>query len=332
MEEAMLTPPSTGKKRSKIEISSQAQTLTEHPEVTNAMSQPPGQKPQEAHTSTKGMKPPMQTSQDADTSTKGSKRQRETAVIWDDKSTHTLLQLYEEQWSHIKKGNFRPKDWEDLVFAVNREITGSFNPEHTRNRIDTLKKVHKKELSKQSSTGSVPSTWIFFDMCDALWGKTPKCSGIAGALDSESHRSVSSTADTPIDLDGGSGQNPQPDFVDLDGVFGKKVKQPKKSSLGTVAKTMGDGMKQMCEAYKRAEDKKTSTLQELESARMLHEERLARIREEEETKRHQIFLEIAKLISKKPDHHVPLCLYVCVPARTQDGRVGSSLWDDDITE
>ncbi|KAI5074659.1 hypothetical protein GOP47_0010620 [Adiantum capillus-veneris] len=158
MEEAMLTPPSTGKKRSKIEISSQAQTPIEHPK---------------------------------------------------------------EQWSHIKKGNFRPRDWEDLVFAINREITGSFNPEHVRNRINTLK-VHKKELSKQNSIGSVPSTWIFFDMCDALWGKTPKCSGIAGALDSESHGPVSSTADTPIDLDGveidsGSGQNPQPDFVDLDG-------------------------------------------------------------------------------------------------------------------
>ncbi|KAI5076090.1 hypothetical protein GOP47_0008155 [Adiantum capillus-veneris] len=200
--------------------------------------------------------------------------------------------------------SMRNSDWEDLVFAVNQEIKGSFNPEHARNRIDTLKKVHKKELSKQNSNGSVPSTWIFFDMCDELWGKTPKCSGIAGALDSESHRPVPSTLDTPIDLDGvdgGSGQNLQPDFVDLDGVFGKKVKQPKKSSLGTVAKTMGDGMKQMCEAYERAEDKKTSTLQELESARMLHEERLARIREEEETKRHQIFLEIAKLISKKSD-------------------------------
>ncbi|MCO5585900.1 hypothetical protein L7F22_039834 [Adiantum nelumboides] len=42
--------------------------------------------------------------------TKGTMRQRASAMQRDDKSTHTLLWVYEESWIHIKKRNFRAKD------------------------------------------------------------------------------------------------------------------------------------------------------------------------------------------------------------------------------
>ncbi|MCO5561823.1 hypothetical protein L7F22_015447 [Adiantum nelumboides] len=115
-------------------------------------------------------------------------------------------------------------------------------------------------------------------MCDALWGKTPKCVGIAGAFDSDGNKPISSTANGPFDLDGLKGvstsknpQGPQVDSIDLDGVFGKKIKQPKWSSLGTVAKTMGDGMRQICESYEGAKEKKTSTIRKLEVMQMAHQ-------------------------------------------------------------
>ncbi|MCO5550762.1 hypothetical protein L7F22_004253 [Adiantum nelumboides] len=160
---------------------------------------------------------------------KGTKRPRTSAVQWDDKSTHTLLRVYEETWTHIKKENFRAKDWEDLTFALNREVDATFSSEQTRNRIDTLKKYHKKELTKVNATGFAPSTWPLYDTCDALWGRTPKATGIACALDSDARKSSTTEVPAQFDFeeDGGSSQNPNPDSVliidiDLDGVVGKK--------------------------------------------------------------------------------------------------------------
>ncbi|MCO5554250.1 hypothetical protein L7F22_007778 [Adiantum nelumboides] len=212
---------------------------------------------------------------------KGTKRQRAVAVQWDDKNTHTLLRVYEETWAHIKKGNFRQKDWEDLTLSLNREIAGTYNPENARNRIDVLKKTHKKELTKQNSSGASPSSWPLFKLCDGLWGKTPKASGIAGAFDSDS-RATSSTApfmEAHIDMDnvedGNSTQNPQvgpsSSEVELEGVFGKKVKQSSKSSLGAFTRTVGLQLQGLSEAIMKAEENKLSVFERIEMARMEHE-------------------------------------------------------------
>ncbi|MCO5548535.1 hypothetical protein L7F22_001995 [Adiantum nelumboides] len=204
-----------------VGIQSQAHASTDKGARVGSQSQ--------AHASTdKGARVGTQSS-DGDKGTKGTKRLRAAAVTWDDTTTHTLIKVYEEQWTHIKKGNFRTKDWEDMTYALNKDIDGSFNLEQVRNTIDTLKKVHKKELLKQNSTSATPSTCQVFNMCDDLWEKTPKCVGIAGAFDSDGHRPSSSTADAPFDLDGMEGvstspypQGPQVDSTDLDGVFSKK--------------------------------------------------------------------------------------------------------------
>ncbi|MCO5578109.1 hypothetical protein L7F22_031947 [Adiantum nelumboides] len=282
----------------------------------------PGEPEQAEDIPTAMHEPPQVTSLDTTTqlraafesykNSKGLKRARAAAVTWDEKSTLTLLKVYEEQWTHIKKGNLRTKDWEDLTYALNKEIDGSFNLEHARNRIDTLKKTYKKEVHKMNSTGSSPSTWPLFDMCAALWGTIPKCTDITGPFETDGVRPSSAATEIPADLDGLEGgstsQNPHVETaeqVDLDGVCEKKAKPSKRSSLGAVARTMGDGMREMWAAYERAEEKRTATLRELEMNRMAHEERLVRIKEEEETRRQQMFfatqLEIAKLLARRQD-------------------------------
>ncbi|MCO5579770.1 hypothetical protein L7F22_033632 [Adiantum nelumboides] len=184
--EAMVTPSSKGKTGLQVERSPPCVAIEEPSLVRDANTLSPAQT--------------IQTTQTRDRDTKGTKHQRATAITWDDKSTHTLFKVYKEQWTHIKKANFHPKDWEDLAFALNREINGDFNPEHCRNCIDTLKKLHKKEISKQNSTGATLSVWPFFELCDGLWGKTPKCVGIASALDNDGAISTFSAANTPIVL------------------------------------------------------------------------------------------------------------------------------------
>ncbi|KAH7437430.1 hypothetical protein KP509_05G071400 [Ceratopteris richardii] len=107
---------------------------------------------------------------------RGSKRSR--GVLWDDSHTFTLIKCFEDVYVHIKRGNLRLQDWEQVVNSLNKECGLSFSCDQVRNRIDTLKKKHKKESTKQNSTGSTPSTWKFYDACESLWGSSPKCIGI----------------------------------------------------------------------------------------------------------------------------------------------------------
>ncbi|MCO5576609.1 hypothetical protein L7F22_030424 [Adiantum nelumboides] len=235
--------------------------------------------------------------------TKGTKRQRAAAVIWDDANTHTLLRVYEETWLHLKKEKFRLKDWEDVTLALNREVQGSYNPEHARNRIDVLKKMYK-ELSKQNSSGAAPSTWPLFAQCDELWGTTPKASGIAGAFDSEKQGTFSAAGpslECATDMDceeGGSSSRilqAKPSAssadVELQGVYGKKAKTSK-STLGTFTKTMETQLQGMSEAITKTEKNKLSAYREIEMTRMEHD-----------AKMQQNYLnmqcEIAKLFAKK---------------------------------
>ncbi|KAH7306759.1 hypothetical protein KP509_22G028400 [Ceratopteris richardii] len=133
---------------------------------------------------------------------RGSKRSR--GVLWDDSHTFTLIKCFEDVYVHIKRGNLRLKDWEQVVNSLNKECGLSFSCDQVRNRIDTLKKQHKKESTKQNSTGSTPSTWKFYDACESLWGSSPKCIGISGAFDSDGRQSSQGNAveeEPPIEID-----------------------------------------------------------------------------------------------------------------------------------
>ncbi|MCO5601346.1 hypothetical protein L7F22_055466 [Adiantum nelumboides] len=129
--------------------------------------------------------PPVTSSSD---STKGPKCPRVTTTVWDETATSTLLKHYEERWSHVNKGNLRPKDWEQVTLQLNNEVTHTFTPEQVRNcRIDTLRKKYKKKV-KNNNTGRVRS-WEYFEVVDTLWSSTPRCVGILGSFDSESSHS-----------------------------------------------------------------------------------------------------------------------------------------------
>ncbi|MCO5601548.1 hypothetical protein L7F22_055671 [Adiantum nelumboides] len=102
-------------------------------------------------------------------------------------------------------------------------------------------------------------------------------------------------------------QNPisSMDFTKLEGVSGSKAKQSKRSLLGVVNRTMGEDMTKLCDTFRDVEEKHNATLRELETSRHALEERLLRIREEEDTKRQQIYLstqlELAKILAKVKD-------------------------------
>ncbi|MCO5564406.1 hypothetical protein L7F22_018067 [Adiantum nelumboides] len=98
------------------------------------------------------LRPPVTSSTE---STKGAKRSRVAIPVWDETATTILLKHYEDRWSHVNKGNLRPKNWEAVSLQLNNEISGTFTPEQVKNRIDTLRKKYKKEKTKTTTTGGM---------------------------------------------------------------------------------------------------------------------------------------------------------------------------------
>ncbi|MCO5562623.1 hypothetical protein L7F22_016251 [Adiantum nelumboides] len=104
--------------------------------------------------------------------------------LWSESSTYALMKHFEERWSHVNKGNFRNKDWDEVRDQLNREVNGSYTNEQVRTKIDTLKKKYRKEKAKSSETGGVRSSWEYFEALDTLWSTAPRCVGIPEGVDS----------------------------------------------------------------------------------------------------------------------------------------------------
>ncbi|MCO5590476.1 hypothetical protein L7F22_044446 [Adiantum nelumboides] len=81
------------------------------------------------------------------------------------------------------------------------------------------------------------------------------------------------------------------DGVDVAGVKGQQVREPKRTSLGTIAKVLGDGMKGM-----------SQTMRDCEKDKRDHDERMLKFKLDEETKRMDMYLrfqlDIAKILGK----------------------------------
>ncbi|KAH7278069.1 hypothetical protein KP509_38G022500 [Ceratopteris richardii] len=133
----------------------------------------------------------------------------------------TLIKCFEEVYLRIRRGNLRTKDWDDVRNSFNKEALVDFTSDQVRNRIDTLKKQHKKEAKKQSMTGSIPSSLKYFDLCECIWGSTPKVTGLQGAFDSDAQEipNKEGNDDPPMQEEIGIDVNAE-DF-NLEGVRGK---------------------------------------------------------------------------------------------------------------
>ncbi|KAI5056221.1 hypothetical protein GOP47_0028039 [Adiantum capillus-veneris] len=198
-------------------------------DMTTGIEQPSGTQIEQPINNTSQEQPSGNVSQ------KASKRPRQMSFTWDDDTTRALIRIYDEQWNHINKGNFRLKDWEAVVLNLNAEMDTTYNTENAKNRIDTLKKMYKKEKLKSSSTGASPSTWSFFDILDVMWCKTPRCIGLAGGLDNDGPAKENEDILNELEQEVGTNsgvsasttQNPisSMDFTELEGVSGSRDAQ-----------------------------------------------------------------------------------------------------------
>lgn len=212
----------------------------------------------------------------------------------------------------MRKENLRPKDWDEVTNQLNQETHGSYTSEQVRNHIDTLRKKYKKEKGKTSATGGVRSTWEYYEMVDTLWSITPRCIGIPGAMDSSSQsapdiHNIDTEGDGREEEGGehvegegargeGSGEQEQggtgQEDIEMQGVKAKMVKERKRASLTSFAKVLGDGMRGMSDMMVQTEKENRD-----------HEERMLKLKMEEETKRIDIYmkyqLDLAKALKSK---------------------------------
>lgn len=105
-------------------------------------------------------------------------------IVWTDDMTSAFLDVYEETYIHIQRGNLSKMHWNEIVLEFYKNSGLSLNKDNCRLKLDNLKKRYKKERETfVSRSGGTPSSWTLYDRCDMLWGCTPKSVGLPGAMD-----------------------------------------------------------------------------------------------------------------------------------------------------
>jgi hypothetical protein len=96
---------------------------------------------------------------------------------------------------------------EELNKQMELSIPGAklYSLQQAQDRVELLKKNHKKEADKKTSTGSVASRWVaFFQAMDDILGTSSKVTGVPGAFTGQRavpYKKASSAPAATIDLD-----------------------------------------------------------------------------------------------------------------------------------
>ncbi|MCO5578039.1 hypothetical protein L7F22_031877 [Adiantum nelumboides] len=104
---------------------------------------------------------------------------------WPSSRVFLLLDLYQEKWTALNKGNFKKKHWMELAHLLQDKYGILLTPDQRKNKWDSLRKAYKVERKKEQCTGAAPSTWEFFDRMSELLSRTPKVCGMVGDFDGE---------------------------------------------------------------------------------------------------------------------------------------------------
>ncbi|URE13510.1 hypothetical protein MUK42_07563 [Musa troglodytarum] len=100
---------------------------------------------------------------------------------WSEGATSTLIDAWGERFLELSRGNLKQKHWQEVADAVTSRDGYTKAPKtdvQCKNRIDTLKKKYKIEMSKISASGSsTTSSWSFFRRLDLLLAPNHKPTG-----------------------------------------------------------------------------------------------------------------------------------------------------------
>lgn len=101
----------------------------------------------------------------------GEERKKENPTDWSETAVNYLLEVYEEKYVSLSRGNLRSNDWEDVARYVNLKCEGSRSAktaEQCKWKMENLKRRYKVEKQRQAATGAVNSLWPFFPRMDEM--------------------------------------------------------------------------------------------------------------------------------------------------------------------
>ncbi|OAE20087.1 hypothetical protein AXG93_544s1000 [Marchantia polymorpha subsp. ruderalis] len=101
----------------------------------------------------------------------GEEKKKENPTDWSECAVNYLLEVYEEKYVSLSRGNLRSNDWEDVARYVNFKCEGSRSAktaEQCKWKMENLKRRYKVEKQRQAATGAVSSLWPFFPRMDEM--------------------------------------------------------------------------------------------------------------------------------------------------------------------
>jgi hypothetical protein len=121
-----------------------------------------------------------------------------------------LIQIWGQVFVGHNHVDLKARHWKLVLEELNKQVELSipgaklYSLQQAQDRVELLKKNHKKEANKKTSTGSVASRWAFFQAVDNILGTSSKVTGVPGAFTGQRavpYKKASSAPAATIDLD-----------------------------------------------------------------------------------------------------------------------------------
>lgn len=125
---------------------------------------------------------------------------------WSDDAISNILDVYQEEWLRIDKGNLKPKHWTFIRTEHHRQMPLAVRrkEEHIKGKIEKLKvewRIQKK--SPEEATGGEGSSWQWFERMSEILTGSAKGEGVPGGVDMGSSVLLSDDEENAVGLEEG---------------------------------------------------------------------------------------------------------------------------------
>ncbi|GAQ90606.1 hypothetical protein KFL_006620010 [Klebsormidium nitens] len=108
--------------------------------------------------------------------------------LWPYVQTMLLIEIWGQIFVAHNHVNLKARHWKAVLEELNKQVQLSipgakiYSLQQAQDRIELLKRNHKKEAEKKTATGGVASKWAFFHAMNDILGTSSKVTGVPGAF------------------------------------------------------------------------------------------------------------------------------------------------------
>jgi hypothetical protein len=108
--------------------------------------------------------------------------------LWPYTQTMLLIEIWGQVFVAHDHVNLKAHHWKSVLEELNKQVQSSipgakiYSLQQAHDRIELLKRNHKKEADKKTASGSVTSKWAFFHAMNEILGTSSKVNGVPGAF------------------------------------------------------------------------------------------------------------------------------------------------------